>query len=54
MVTRLDKYVGEIMELLAELGIDDNTIVVFTSDNGPHREGGANPDYLKVTDLIAE
>ena len=47
MVTRLDKYVGEIMELLAELGIDDNTIVVFTSDNGPHREGGANPDYFK-------
>ncbi|MCM1138817.1 MAG: arylsulfatase [Duncaniella sp.] len=46
MVTRLDSYVGDVMNLLAELGIDDNTIVIFTSDNGPHREGGANPDYF--------
>lgn len=46
MVTRLDSYVGDVMDLLAELGIDDNTIVIFTSDNGPHREGGANPDYF--------
>ncbi|NDW12662.1 arylsulfatase [Bacteroides sp. 214] len=47
MVTRLDSYVGDIMDLLAQLGIDKNTIVIFTSDNGPHREGGANPDYFK-------
>ena len=33
-------------DLLAELGIDDNTMVIFTSDNGPYREGGANPDYF--------
>lgn len=46
MVTRMDSYVGDVMDLLAELGIDDNTIVIFTSDNGPHREGGANPDYF--------
>ncbi|MCM1521777.1 MAG: arylsulfatase [Muribaculaceae bacterium] len=46
MVTRLDSYVGDVLDLLAELGIDDNTIVVFTSDNGPHREGGANPDFF--------
>lgn len=46
MVTRLDSYVGDVLDLLDELGIDDNTIVVFTSDNGPHREGGANPDYF--------
>ena len=31
---------------LKELGLDKNTIVIFTSDNGPHREGGANPDYF--------
>lgn len=47
MVTRLDMYVGEVMQELKTLGIDDRTIVIFTSDNGPHREGGANPDYFK-------
>lgn len=47
MVSRLDMYVGEIMAELKELGIDKNTIVIFTSDNGPHREGGANPDFFQ-------
>ena len=28
------------------MGLDDNTVVFFTSDNGPHREGGANPDFF--------
>ena len=46
MVTRIDKYVGEVMALLKELGLDKKTLVMFTSDNGPHREGGANPDYF--------
>lgn len=46
MVSRLDKYVGDVMAELKELGLDKNTIVIFTSDNGPHREGGANPDYF--------
>lgn len=46
MITRLDSYVGEIMEKLREKGIDDNTIVVFTSDNGPHEEGGADPTFF--------
>ena len=40
MVTRLDGYVGTILARLAKLGIDDETIVLFTSDNGPHSEGG--------------
>lgn len=44
MVTRLDRQVGEVMEKLKELGIDDNTIVIFTSDNGPHKEGGIHPE----------
>lgn len=47
MVTRLDRYVGDVMNLLDSLGIADNTILIFTSDNGPHKEGGANPDYFK-------
>lgn len=47
MVTRLDRQVGEVVAKLKELGLDKNTIILFSSDNGPHREGGANPDYFK-------
>ncbi len=46
MIARLDQYVGDLMDKLTELGLDKNTIVMFSSDNGPHREGGANPDFF--------
>ena len=46
MVTLLDQQVGEIIEKVDELGLADNTIIVFTSDNGPHQEGGADPEYF--------
>jgi arylsulfatase A-like enzyme len=46
MVTLLDKQVGEIVDKLEELGLAENTLVIFTSDNGPHVEGGADPDYF--------
>ncbi|WP_240655325.1 arylsulfatase [Flammeovirga pectinis] len=46
MVYRTDIYVGQIMSKLKELGIDDNTIVMFASDNGPHQEGGADPKFF--------
>lgn len=46
MVTLLDDQVGEIVAKLKELGIDDNTLIIFSSDNGPHKEGGADPDYF--------
>jgi len=46
MITRLDAYVGEIMALLKRKGLDDNTLVIFTSDNGPHEEGGADPTFF--------
>jgi len=46
MVTKLDEQVGEIVALLEELDITDNTLIIFTSDNGPHKEGGADPDYF--------
>ncbi|MEJ7593792.1 MAG: arylsulfatase [Planctomycetaceae bacterium] len=38
MITRLDGYVGRLLDKLQELGIAENTLVVFTSDNGPHNE----------------
>ena len=46
MISRLDAYVGEIVAKLEEKGLADNTIVVFTSDNGPHEEGGADPEFF--------
>jgi len=48
MVTALDDYVGQIISVLDEKGILDNTLIVFTSDNGPHAEGGADPEYLRA------
>ncbi len=46
MVSRLDRDVGRVLDLLDELHLADNTVVFFTSDNGPHREGGNDPDYF--------
>jgi arylsulfatase A-like enzyme len=39
MMERMDKDVGRIMSLLKELGLDEKTLLIFTSDNGPHNEG---------------
>ncbi|WP_418943238.1 arylsulfatase [Phocaeicola plebeius] len=46
MITRLDKYVGEVLAKLKEKGLDENTIVIFSSDNGPHEEGGADSEFF--------
>lgn len=46
MITRLDSYVGEILAKLKEKGLDENTLVIFSSDNGPHEEGGADPEFF--------
>jgi len=46
MVQRLDLYVGQVLNEIKKLGIEDNTIVFFSSDNGPHMEGGADPDFF--------
>ncbi|WP_409012507.1 arylsulfatase [Dyadobacter sp. Leaf189] len=46
MVARLDMYVGQVMSKLKEKGLDKNTLVIFTSDNGPHVEGGADPKFF--------
>ncbi len=46
MVARLDRDVQRLVDLLNEKGILDNTIIIFTSDNGVHREGGFDGDFF--------
>lgn len=56
MIRRVDDAVADLIRLLKDLKIDDNTMIVFSSDNGPHNEGGAdsrhwhgaqNPQFFK-------
>lgn len=49
MITALDDYVGQIQAALEKKGIAENTLIFFTSDNGPHKEGGASPEYFKAS-----
>lgn len=46
MITRLDRDLGRILKLLKDLGLDEDTLVIFTSDNGPHAEGGGDPTFF--------
>jgi arylsulfatase A-like enzyme len=46
MVTRMDRDVGRLLDVLRARGLDQRTLVLFTSDNGPHREGGADPAFF--------
>ncbi len=52
MIYRLDVYVGQVVAKLKELGVYDNTIIVFTSDNGPHMEGGADPNFFNSNGIF--
>ena len=47
MITRMDADIGKLMDKLTELKIDTNTVIMFTSDNGPHAEGGVDPKFHK-------
>ena len=47
MVTRMDRDIGRLLQLLRDLHLDKNTLVVFTSDNGPINAGGADPDFFQ-------
>ena len=46
MMTKADESIGQLRDLLVELGLADNTLIMFSSDNGPHREGGHQPDFF--------
>src|SRR5262245_10917967 len=47
MISRLDRDVGRLLQRLKERGLAERTLVLFSSDNGPHREGGNNPDFFR-------
>jgi arylsulfatase A-like enzyme len=46
-ITRMDRDIGKMLDALKRKGLDDNTLVIFTSDNGPHREGNHDPDFFR-------
>lgn len=46
MVSRLDADIGRILHTLETQGLLDQTLVIFTSDNGPHQEAGADPTFF--------
>jgi arylsulfatase A len=47
MIQRMDRDIGSLLDLLAERKLDRSTLVMFISDNGPHREGGADPEFFR-------
>lgn len=46
MVSEVDRNVGQIVALIEELGLKENTLVIFSSDNGVHNVGGHDPEYF--------
>ncbi len=46
MITRLDRDIGRILDLLDELKLAENTLVIFSSDNGPITAGGQDPEFF--------
>lgn len=49
MISRMDADIGRLFDLLKKLGLDEKTLVFFTSDNGPHQEGGNNPEFFNAS-----
>ena len=45
-IDRMDRDVGRLLDVLRARGVERNTLVLFTSDNGPHQEGGADPGFF--------
>lgn len=46
MITRMDTDIGRLLARLKVVGLDGKTLVLFSSDNGPHKEGGADPEFF--------
>ncbi len=51
-VTRMDTQIGQLLAALDTKGVRENTLVIFTSDNGPHKEGGHNPNFFESSGAV--
>lgn len=49
MITRMDEGIGRILDAIAEAGVEANTVVMFTSDNGPTFNGGTDSEFFRST-----
>jgi arylsulfatase A-like enzyme len=49
MITRMDRDIGRLMAKIKTLGLDEKTLVMFSSDNGPHKEGGGDPAFFNAS-----
>ncbi len=47
MITRMDRDIGRLVDLVGARGLDSRTVIMFISDNGPHQEGGADPVFFR-------
>ena len=47
MITRMDRDIGRLSDLIDRRGIERRSLILFISDNGPHREGGGDPEFFK-------
>ncbi len=47
MISRMDRDIGRLLDLLKKLQLDEHTLVFFSSDNGPHNEGGHTPELFQ-------
>ncbi len=52
MITRMDREIGKMMSLLKELDLDEDTLVIFTSDNGPTFNGGTDSEFFESAGLL--
>lgn len=54
MITRMDRDIGRIVDLVKEIGQEENTLIIFTSDNGPHGSGGTLEKFHAAGPLRAK
>jgi arylsulfatase A-like enzyme len=47
MITRMDRDIGRLADLIRARGVEQRTLILFVSDNGPHREGGGDPAFFR-------
>jgi arylsulfatase A-like enzyme len=51
-ITRMDADIGRVIQTLDARGLSQNTLVVFSSDNGPHKEGNHNPNFFESSGAV--